>query len=483
MWEDCQLNCKASNSTVSSINMKLPKSIVTYFLVCVFGIGSWVAVNGLWAEISVLSVTLPECSQLPAVLVVVIQVANVGAIGYTLTKLLFQQCGYSSKLYHLEVTTVFILVVVGLTSCVCLALFWDRTAIVGSQEHSVSLFVIMFFLALVDCTSSVVFLPFLKHFPSEYISALYIGEGLSGVLPSAVALSQGFVNNSITSCIGFYPGHTNLGLNFSPNVYFAFLGVMTLLCGIAFLMINVLPTVRKQMNHVSPVSVINSETTSTGSFEQSHEDKDHSDNDSDTDVNTPLRGTPTTDQERENERVDTRVVRGRRTLKVQESEHVHSYAASVLTLNQTISQTQCFSIISVTKILWTNKTIYVCLGLVNFLTNGAVSAISPFAFFPYGNEVYHIAVNLALLANPLMCLLFVFVPHKSPVFTTVLTSLACLLGVYVLTMAILSPTPLLYSEVIGKIIIVSCILLVFNCKLPKDFKQAFQSSKGEGGMC
>ena len=453
IWKDCKADCKAGISSV-----ELPKSVLTYCLFCVFGVGSWVAVNGLWAEISVLSLTLPECSRLPAVLVVVIQVANVGPIAYTLAKLMFQRCGWFSKLYHLEVTTVFILVAVGLISCVCLAVFWDRTAVVGGQEHSVSLFVIIFFLALVDCTSSVVFLPFMKHFPSEYISALYIGEGLSGVFPSAVALSQGFVNNSFSSCIGSYPGYSDLGLNFSPNVYFVFLAVMTVLCGVSFVMINIIPAVRKQM---LPLSSANSGTTSTVEQSQDNTNKDHSDIDSDSDVMTPLRGTPT-DQEHasENEIVDTRVIAERRTLKVQEGVHVHSSTANGLVLSQTTSQTKCFSVVHITKILWTNKTVYVCLGLMNFLTNGAVAAISPFAFFPYGNEVYHIAVNLALLANPLVCLLFVFVPHKSPVFTSVLTSLACLLGIYVLTMAVLSPTPLLYSEVIGKIIIVSGSLLV-----------------------
>ena len=227
---------------------KLPKSPLTYFLFCVFGIGSWIALNGVWSEITVLTLTLPECYKLAAILVVAIQVANVGPLAYTITKYLFQRFGLTSKQIHLERVTVSLIVTIGVAACVLLAIFWDGTASLHGEVHSVSMVVLTFFLALVDCTSSVVFIPFMKHFPEEYISALYIGEGLSGVLPSAVALSQGFVNNSI-GCQGYYPGYRALGIHFSPHVFFIFLAIMMLICGLAFVAINVLPPVRKHMLH------------------------------------------------------------------------------------------------------------------------------------------------------------------------------------------------------------------------------------------
>ncbi len=365
----------------SRLCSKLPGSLLTYSLLCVFGVGSWVAVNGLWAEISILTRTLPECNCLPAVLVVVIQLANIGPLLYTVTNLYVQKRGYS--VYRLEVIVVFVLVTVGLLSCVALAVFWDRVTLVGGSEHSVSLIVISLFLASVDCTSSVVFLPFLKHFPSQYVSALYIGEGLSGVLPSLTALSQGFANSSSCST-----DPSELGLNFSPNVFFALLASLMLLCGIAFLLLNTLPQVRAIMTA------------------------------------NPSINTSTIITEEQVTLVNTQLPKRRGLLMT------------------------CVSV------LRAHVTIYFCLGLINFLTNGALSAISAFALSPYGNEVYHTAINLALLATPILSAVYLLLPHKSPVFTAVLTSLATLLGVYILMAALMDPPPL-HNLVVGKVLIVS----------------------------
>ena len=363
-------------SWLSKLRKKLPDSLLVYFLVCVFGIGSWVAINGLWAEISILTRTLPECNCLPAVLVVVIQLANIGPFLYTLVKLLVQSRRWS--MYRLEVCAVFVLVFIGFLSCVFLALFWDHTALVGGVEHSLSLVILAFLLATVDCTSSVVFLPFMKHYPSTYLSGLYIGEGLSGVVPGLTALSQGLVNG--TTC-NTHP--SELGLNFSPNVFFAVLAVLMLLCGSAFTLLNVLPQAKRLRTHAS------------NSINRSTEEEE---------TLVPL-------------------------------------------TNKSLFRTGL-------SILRSHATLYLCLGLVNFLTNGALSAVSAFALFPYGSEVYHIAINLALLATPLLSAVYVLLPHRSPVYTAVLTSLALLLGVYMLTASLLNPPPL-NTLIVGKVIIVS----------------------------
>ena len=157
------LNCDGLlESCWDNFKTKLPKSPLTYFLFCVFGIGSWIAVNGIWAEISVLTLTLPECSKLAAILVVTIQIANVGPLLYTLIKYLFQRCGWVSKQIHLERVTVALIVTIGVVACVLLAVFWDSTASLGNAVHSVAIITLTFFLALTDCTSSVVFIPFMN---------------------------------------------------------------------------------------------------------------------------------------------------------------------------------------------------------------------------------------------------------------------------------------------------------------------------------
>ena len=509
------------DSCLDRFKPKLPKSPLTYVLFCVFGIGSWIAVNGVWSEISILTLTLPECYKLAAILVVAIQIANVGPLLYTIAKYIFQRCGWDSKQIHLERVAVTLIVAIGVAACVLLAVFWDRTAVLRGSVQSVALIVLTFFLALVDCTSSVVFIPFMKHFPEEYISALYIGEGLSGVLPSAVALSQGFVNNSLT-CEGSYPGHNALGIHFSPNIFFIFLAVMMLICGLAFLAINVLPSVRKHMvpykyrqfqikgnsraNTPAPsdANLLPNERgmlfgnddeddeeeimadseggersvgVSAGISDHHHHHLVHvetelSDNDEDT---PPPSLTPPPTEHREIQR--DQKIKGQKpslfsiasSLRFQSNDgkmsnkksKIETRVASGLVLTLANYKTvPPFSFMNVVNIVCANLTILVCLAVLNFITNGVLSALSPYVFGPYGNEVYHLAINLALLANPVMSLFYALVPFKSRVITAVMTAIALLLGIYILICAFLTPHPPLYDHIVGKLIIVSFTLFL-----------------------
>ena len=135
---------------------------------------------------------------------------------------------------------------------------------------------------------------------------------------------------------------------------------------------------------------------------------------------------------------------------------IETRVASGLVLTpQKYKETPSFSYVNVVRILWKNATIFVCLALLNFMTNGVLSALFPYIFLPYGNDIYHLAVNLALLANPLMSLFYVLVPYKSKDLTALITAVALILGVYLLTCATLTPDPPLKTHVLGKIIIVS----------------------------
>lgn len=83
----------------------------------------------------------------------------------------------------------------------------------GGVEHSTVLLVLVFFLSLVDCTSSVTFLPFLSRFKAIYMTPFYIGEGLSGLLPTALAFIQG---SGEYSCVN---QTTNGTSSIQPNYY------------------------------------------------------------------------------------------------------------------------------------------------------------------------------------------------------------------------------------------------------------------------
>ena len=142
-------------------------------LVVLLGCGSWVAVNGMFSESPVIWPLAPECLRLASIMTVAIQLANIGPAVY----LLVGRVCCKGKEVQVQTWTIYVIYFIGIVSCSLLAGFWDRTSHVFGKEHSTALISLLFFLALVDCTSTVTFLPFMAQFPVHYLSALYIGEG------------------------------------------------------------------------------------------------------------------------------------------------------------------------------------------------------------------------------------------------------------------------------------------------------------------
>lgn len=68
---------------------------------------------------------------------------------------------------------------------------WQQKDIINGNEHSVAFLLLTFFLAIVDCTSSVLYTPFMSSVPSKFLVAHLIGQALSGLVPSFTALAQG----------------------------------------------------------------------------------------------------------------------------------------------------------------------------------------------------------------------------------------------------------------------------------------------------
>ena len=412
-----------------ALKSRLPSSWFTYFFICIFGIGSWIAVNGIWAEISILVNSTPECVKLPAILVVIIQLANFGPLLYGCIKYLFHCCKLQAYKIHLESGAIVVLIIIGITACVLLSFLWNRTSMVYNGEHSIALFILTFFLSLVDCTSSVLFVPFMKHFSEQYMSALYIGEGLSGLLPSLFALSQGSVNSNI-SCNGNYTGHEDLGIRFSPSVYFVFLSGMLFLCGCSFVIIVTLPAIRKHMVYNNKKISIN--------FKKNPSNCTHFPN--------------CIQKIKNNCRTSSDCANLSRNQKLFEDESLPEDNDEDNNFSE-FKKSQ-FSFATMYRIIKSNFVIYICLLALNFLANGALSAVTSFAFLPYGNNVYHIAINVALLVNPVMSLIFLMLPSKSALVTAINTAIASVLGVYIIVMA-QSPFPAFQAHFIAKFLVVS----------------------------
>nr|B0S5Y3.1 RecName: Full=Solute carrier family 52, riboflavin transporter, member 3-A; AltName: Full=Riboflavin transporter 2-A; Short=RFT2-A [Danio rerio]CAQ14265.1 novel protein (zgc:136909) [Danio rerio] len=372
-------------------------------LACAFGLGSWVSINGLWVELPLIVNVLPEGWDLPSYLTVIIQFANLGPLLVTLAH---KFCPGRLR----ENLAIYAVLSIGVVACILLAVFWNYTTVIFGQPRSTAFFILTFFLALVDCTSSVTFLPFMMQLPAKYITTYFIGEGLSGLVPGLVALAQGVgmskcVNVTNVSDNVTDPGPSTfivetqyLPPNFSTEIFFSFLAVMTTISLGAFLILNRLPR----------------------TFELSTENL-VSDSDA---VATVCRGLedpmdPKTNCPEEVEQKQNEVL-------LPKPQHSSYQLAFIYVM-----------------VLW-----------VNSATNGLLPSVQTFSCMPYGNMAYHLSAALSAVANPVACIIAMFFPKRSLVFLGILCLLGSTFGGYNMAMAAMSPCPLLQDTPLGDAIIV-----------------------------
>merc|ERR1711970_161739 len=82
---------------------------------------------------------------------------------------------------------IYILLLIGFTAQFLLYFFWDVTV----KGASVPFFILFFATSIVDCTSSVSFIPFMSGIKTKFLQSYFLGEGLSGFIPAVVGIIQG----------------------------------------------------------------------------------------------------------------------------------------------------------------------------------------------------------------------------------------------------------------------------------------------------
>lgn len=144
---------------------------------------------------------------------------------------------------------------VGLVAGCCMAIFWDVTVEIFGERRSVAFFTCVFCLALLDCTCTIAFLTYIGNFKGNYITGLYIGEGISSLLPSLFALVQGTgddsyeCNNNSTISLNSTLIVSNKLLKqpkFSISVYFWLLFGTLFISFVAFLLLEFWPSFQKE---------------------------------------------------------------------------------------------------------------------------------------------------------------------------------------------------------------------------------------------
>ncbi|XP_069549133.1 solute carrier family 52, riboflavin transporter, member 3-B [Brachyistius frenatus] len=394
-------------------------SLLTHLLTCFFGMGSWVAINGMWVELPLIVHDIPEKWYLPSNLTVLIQLANISALFITLMHR-FRPGALDER------PVIYCIVALGIVATFLLAFFWKQTMTIGGSLRSVPLLTLSFLLSVVDCTSSVTFLPFMMHLHPQYLTTYFAGEGLSGLVPALVALIQGVgvvhcqnatLAGNITANDSSTVGSGELEAIYQParftaEVFFMFLSAMMVMCLVAFILLNHHPAVARESKNDRYFS---------GELEREKKEQGMS-----------LHG-----QSPEQRPMIS-------SLEAAQREPRSSFGRGTY---------------SNFELLF----IFVVLAWVNAMTNAVLPSVQSYSCLPYGKKAYHLATTMAAVANPMACFIAMFVPVRSLVFMCFLTMFGTGFGSYIMAMAALSPCPLLVHTDSGTVVIVLAWILFVLC--------------------
>ncbi len=118
-----------------------------------FALSSWIAINGIYAELPLIVDAVPESWAIASYLAVAVQLANIAPIAYAVVLSRTRSDGARRKLV---VGTIVAVLVLGIACLLMLALLWAQTSEIGGSDHSTALIGLTFGLSVVDCTTTLV---------------------------------------------------------------------------------------------------------------------------------------------------------------------------------------------------------------------------------------------------------------------------------------------------------------------------------------
>ncbi|XP_070174408.1 solute carrier family 52, riboflavin transporter, member 3-B-like isoform X2 [Littorina saxatilis] len=441
-----------------------------HVLVCVFAISSWVDINGMWVELPIFVTHLPEEWTLPSYITILSQIANIGPIIFIIIAYILKKRSPASKL-TLDKVTSYAIMFVGLTSTLLLAFLWQRTAHVAGSERSVALLALSFFLAVMDCTSSLAYVAFLAALKPAYMASFFFGEGLSGFLPAMMALGQGAgdvlcVNGSSTveknisgvlvngTSYFEYPTYTDP--RFSVQLFFILLSALIFLSIVAFTLLNFWGYCKDEFVTASSYDL-------EQDFEEKTKGKSYSCGDS---VEGLGISNPVCSVRDETPNIADGHAHFTDLHKSSDSgSHVMAAGSSGSgssgigsngsrdTLVQNDSSDEGKSLVKKGEDKEVSMVIAIFLlvqvVIINFLITSFVLSVQTYSSLPYGISTYNLVVTLSNIANPLACFVSLFLAVSSPLTISALTSLGCACGAYIIVAATMSPDPPMVGHAAG----------------------------------
>lgn len=208
------------------------KKVAGYILFLLFGIGTWLNLNGIWIELPLIIPRLSEGWALSPQLGMASNIANVGPLIIALIRCII---GKSSSY---EVPSICVIFAVGISVPLILSFTWFKQVYIFGRDRSVYMLILGFCLALVNCTSSVTYLPFVNRFDHKWLNIYFAGESLSNLIPAILGLVQGVGQKP--ECVPESTNSTKLmakhfPARFSVQIYFICLSAIMLISFLAFI--------------------------------------------------------------------------------------------------------------------------------------------------------------------------------------------------------------------------------------------------------
>ncbi len=412
-------------------------SIPLYLLVIVFNLASWIDLNALWTEMPLLVNRLPEGWELPAYFNLIINGGKIALVVYVILKKLMKD-------NLQEHPFVYAIIVIGASCLFVTAFVWDRTAIIGGKEVSLTIMILTFLLSVTDCLSGVIFLPYLSRFGAQYITAFLVGEGICQLVPAIAGIMQGIGENPdcqqhsiVTYDEATMMNNTSYEIlpkyydpKFSVQGFFIMMSGIMALSGIAFQItfIHYLPRYkRKQL---------------------SNQDKN------DLDI----------DEVKKTNKLDTGC-NSSGTADVQDSVTANAPASSDSDDNPGVCMDDIPKDLTKVEKGISGGNFIFCLVLMSWglgIIFGFMPGIQSYSALPYGNRAYNLSLRLGLAANSIMNFLALFVYTKSKARISCLYMLGTAATIYQIVLASYSPYPPLKGDVEGEVLMVSILRKSFR---------------------
>ncbi|CAF1581173.1 unnamed protein product [Rotaria magnacalcarata] len=202
---------------------------ITAFLFVVLALSTWLDLNGVWVELPLIVNEAPEGWALPSLLSFAVALSNTAPIIIMLLKAFFKG-RLDERIF------IYIEIIIGIVACGLMAQYWNKTHWFAGAQHSVLFVIFVFLLGTLDTTSTVTYSDYMKRYDGKLLNALFLGESLTALIPSILAVIQGVGGEAVCSANSTQPEYSKP--RFSVQVYFWIFAAIILSSLIAFLILE-----------------------------------------------------------------------------------------------------------------------------------------------------------------------------------------------------------------------------------------------------